>query len=187
MGGHPLGYNADLLSGDRAVVFTREELELHKVVVSRAYAPGALDFQGADFRQISPLQVDAVAELTGGEIRIRGKLSVRLETACDRCLGPVEIEVKPDFDLTYRPMGEIARDEEVEVPADELDIGFYTGDGVALTDVVTEQVILALPMKTVCRPDCQGLCPVCGANRNLIKCNCPAPRTDSPFASLKDE
>jgi uncharacterized protein len=187
VGGLSLGYNQDLLSRDRAVVFTREELELHKIVVSRAYAPGALDFLGAEFRQISPLQVDVVAELIGGEIRIRGHLSVRVEEGCDRCLGPVEIEVKPDFDLIYRPVGEIAREEQVEVPPDELDIGFYSGEGVALTEVVTEQVILAMPMKTICRPDCQGLCPVCGANRNLVQCHCPGQQTDSPFASLKNE
>jgi DUF177 domain-containing protein len=186
VGGRALGYNKRLLSGDRAVVFTLEELELHKVVVSKVYAPGVLDFEGAGFRQVSPLQVDAVAELAGGDIRIKGRLSVRLAATCDRCLGPVEFEVTPDFDLSYRPMAEIAREDEIEVPADELGIGFYAGDGVPLKDMVTEQVILAVPMKIVCRPNCRGLCPVCGANRNVAQCKCPPPREDSPFASLKD-
>lgn len=172
-------------SGDRPVVFTLAELELHKITVSKTFAPGALDFQGTEVRQASPLHVDAVAELAGSEIRIRGHLTVRLETVCDRCLVPMEVEVSPDFDLSYRSMEAIAKEEEIEVAADELSVGFYTGDGVALAEVVTEQVILALPMKMICRRDCRGLCPMCGANRNLTQCHCPLPPEDSPFASLK--
>lgn len=79
----------------------------------------------------------------------------------------------------------MAREEEVEVPRDELEVGFYSGDGIALDDVVTEQVLLSAPMKVVCGPDCQGLCPLCGANRNIEPCHCAAPEISSPFASLK--
>jgi uncharacterized protein len=169
------------------VRITLQELELHRVVVSKAYAPGALDYQGAGFQQVGPLQVDAVAELVGSEIRIRGHLGTRLEAFCDRCLGPVEIPVERDFDLFYRPVKAIARAEEVEIPEDELDVGFFSGDGITLADVVSEQAILALPMKVVCRPECLGLCPTCGADRNREACQCPVPQGDSPFASLKRE
>jgi uncharacterized protein len=170
------------------VRITLQELELHRVVVSKAYAPGALDYQGAEFRQVGPLQVDAVAELVGSEIRIRGHLGTRLKASCDRCLGPVEIPVARDFDLFYRPMKAIAREEEVEIPEDELEVGFFSGDGIALANVVNEQVTLALPMKVVCRPECLGLCPACGADRNRETCQCsPVPQEDSPFASLKGE
>lgn len=166
---------------------TLQELEFHRVVVSKAYGPGALDYQGAESRQVGPLQVDAVAELVGSEIRIRGHLGTRLKASCDRCLGPIEIPVERDFDLFYRPMKAIAREEEVEIPEDELDVGFFSGDGIVLADVVSEQAILALPMKVVCRPECLGLCPTCGADRNRETCQCPAPQEDSPFASLKGE
>ncbi len=169
------------------MLITLQELELHRVVVSKAYAPGNLDFLGADFRQATPLLVDATAELVGPEIRIRGHLGTRVETSCDRCLGQVEVPVDHDFDLFYRPMKTIAREAEIEVPHGELEIGFYSGDGIQLADVVTEQVILAMPMKVVCRPDCLGLCPTCKADRNRVACNCAAPETESPFASLKGE
>lgn len=169
------------------MLITLQQLELHRIVVSKAYAPGALDHRGAEFRQVAPLQVDAVAELVGSEIRIRGHLGTRLKAPCDRCLGPVEISVERDFDLFYRPVRTIAREEEMEIPDDELEVGFYSGEGIALAEVVTEQVILALPMKVVCRADCLGLCPTCGADRNREACRCPAPREDSPFASLKGE
>ena len=166
---------------------TLAELELHRIVASEEYAPRGLDYRGAEYRQVSSLKVNVAAELVGAEIHIHGHLATRLETSCDRCLGAVELPVNRDFDLFYRPIKTIAKEEEVEIPADELEIGFYSGDGIETADVATEQVILSVPMKVVCRADCQGLCPVCGANRNLVHCTCSMPREDSPFASLRGE
>lgn len=168
------------------VLFTVEELRRHTIKVSKTYAPGVLDYRGAEFRQSSPLRVDAVAELSGAsEIRVGGHLGTRLETSCDRCVGPVDLLVEQDFDLFYRPLETVARNAEVEIPEDESEIGFYSGEGVELEEVVREQVLLAVPMKIICRHDCRGLCPVCGANRNVKPCHCSAPRDDSPFASLR--
>ncbi|MGH9435935.1 MAG: DUF177 domain-containing protein, partial [Terriglobia bacterium] len=103
---------------------------------------------------------------------------------CARCTTSVDIPVEQDFDLLYRPVSSIARDEEIEVAPDELDVGFYPGDGIDLADVVKEQVILALPMKVVCREDCRGLCPACGIDLNAGPCHCQQPISESPFASL---
>ena len=164
---------------------TLQELELHRVEVSETYRPGALDFGEVEFRQAEPLTVNAEAELAGKEIRVHGHISGVLEAACDRCLEQMRIPVEYDFDLPYRPMEEIALEEEVEVGEDELMVGFFPGDGVNLDDVVREQVLLSVPMKMVCRPDCQGLCPVCGANRNVKQCGCSLQHEDSPFAFLK--
>ena len=161
-----------------------EELELHRIVISKSYAEGSLDYHGADFKQEGPLQVDAIAELVGDEIRIRGHISTQVQAACDRCLGPVEIPVERDFNLFYRPVSSIAREEDIEIGDDELDVGFYSGNGIPLADVATEQVILAFPMKVVCKADCLGLCPICGANRNRQRCGCSESRTDSPFSYL---
>jgi len=166
-------------------LITLQELELHRVTASETYAPGALDFQETKFRQAEPLAVSAEADLAGKEIRLRGHVSGALETACDRCLEQIRIPVELDFDLLYRPMDEIALEEEVEVVENELTIGFFSGDGVNLADVVREQVLLSVPMKIVCRPDCRGLCPVCGVNRNDKECDCSSQYKVSPFAFLK--
>ena len=166
---------------------TLAELELHRVIASKEYAPGELDYRSAEFKQTSPLKIDVVAELVGAEIRIRGHLAARLQASCDRCLGTVDVPVDRDFDLFYRPLNAIAKEEEVEIPAEELEIGFYSGDGIELADVAMEQVILSVPMKVVCGTECRGLCPVCGANRNVVQCTCSEPQQDSPFASLRGE
>jgi DUF177 domain-containing protein len=168
------------------VRITLEELELHKIAVSKTYASGALDYHGAEFRQVAPLKVAAEAELVGTEIRIRGHLGTHLEASCARCLGVVKLPIERDFDLFYRPLKSIAREEEIEIKTDELDVGFYSGNGIELGDVVMEQVILSVPMKLVCKVECLGLCPICGANRNVEQCHCSLPRGESPFASLKE-
>jgi uncharacterized protein len=53
-------------------------------------------------------------------------------------------------------------------------------------DVVAEQVHLALPMKSLCREDCRGLCPECGANLNLGSCGCRRGSGDARLAPLAD-
>jgi uncharacterized protein len=167
------------------VLITRQELEIHRMVVSKVYALGELKVEWGGFRQIAPLNLDVVADLLGEEIHIRGRLGTQLSACCDRCLADVQLPVDWQFDLYYRPMTEIAKEEEIEIPKEELDVGFYPETGILLEDVATEQVILALPMKVVCQENCLGLCPTCGVNRNVEKCKCPPPPTGSPFAALK--
>ncbi|MGH9786608.1 MAG: DUF177 domain-containing protein, partial [Terriglobia bacterium] len=89
-----------------------------------------------------------------------------------------------DFDLFYRPIQTISRNEELEIKGEDLDIGFYHGDGLLLQDALREQILLTLPIKNVCRDDCAGLCPQCGQNRNLGPCACPPAPADERWAPL---
>jgi uncharacterized protein len=51
---------------------------------------------------------------------------------------------------------------------------------------VREQVLLAVPLKVICREDCKGLCPHCGANQNLERCSCSEPLEYPRWTALKD-
>ena len=53
-----------------------------------------------------------------------------------------------------------------------------------LEAIIREQIILMVPLKPLCREDCRGLCPNCGANLNLESCDCKTDKSDSPFAQL---
>ena len=85
-----------------------------------------------------------------GELRIQGAYSVEMTSRCDRCLGRARFPLEAKFDLYYRPVSEVASEEEVEIDAGEVEIGFYKGDGIELGDILLEQVLLALPMQRVC-------------------------------------
>jgi uncharacterized protein len=166
------------------------ELALHKVRIRKSYAPGALDFHTNDFRQVEPLEVRATAELLEGQIRISGSVHTKLEVVCARCLEPVAEEVSRDFDLFYQPVKEGPHAERVHLKLDDTEIAFFEGDGLFLTDVLAEQVFLALPMKVICRSDCRGLCPHCGANLNSEECRCETHTADprlAPLARLKQD
>jgi uncharacterized protein len=174
------------------------ELELYRIDFDQEFPPEVIEF-GPDIRQIEPLATRGHAELIeehhGGrnrtvqDIRLVGRLNTRLELNCARCLEPVDRVVDRRFDLLYRPQGSDRGQEELSVNATEAEIGYYTGEGLLLEDALREQVLLAVPMKTVCREDCKGLCPQCGKNLNLGECSCsrPADLRWHALHSLKDK
>jgi uncharacterized protein len=88
--------------------------------------------------------------------------------------------------LLYRPLGTDAGNEELSVTVAEAEVGYYQGDGLVLEDVLREQVLLAVPLKVVCREDCKGLCPTCGKNRNTEPCSCAATLGDPRWSALKE-
>ena len=166
------------------------ELAIRKTRIRKSYAPGTVDFHSGEFRQIEPLEVRATAELVDGQIRIFGTLQTKLEMVCARCLETVAEEVSRDFDLFYRPMATVQGSEDAHLNLDDTEIAFFEGDGLFLADVLAEQVNLALPMKVICRSDCRGLCPNCGANLNHEECRCETHSSDPrlmPLARLKQD
>lgn len=169
------------------MLITTDKLALHPIPINESFRLSELMGGGEEFRQVDPLSLAGVAELIRGEIRIRGRLRTRVEGECARCVSKVQLTLDREFDLVYRPVSTIAREEEIEIPRDELEVGFYAGAGVDTADLAREQILLSIPMKVVCRPECLGLCPTCGANRNLETCACREAPQGSPFAVLLGE
>lgn len=166
-----------------------KEMELRKIRFDETFQPGQLDFADAGVRQNTPLHATGVAELlanTGGEVRVQGRLEVEMGCECDRCLGQARFPLDAVFDLFYRPMSVIAREEEIKIDEGEAEIGFYEGAGMELEDVLREQVLLALPMQRVCREECLGICPVCGRNRNEVDCDCKITPTNDSWGALRN-
>ena len=153
------------------------------------FQAGQMDFSGEDLEQGSPLRAAGSVELlvrSDGELRVQGRYSVEMAARCDRCLGAARFPLDASFDLYYRPMREIAHEEEVEIDEGETEIGFYEGDGIELEDILREQVLLALPMQRVCSELCKGICPVCGKNRNETTCDCRTENADDRWGALRD-
>jgi uncharacterized protein len=92
---------------------------------------------------------------------------------CSRCLTPVSVDRKETLSGVYGT--------EAELPEDVLP---YNGEYIDLTETIRETLILSEPMKVLCRPDCKGLCPQCGADLNEGPCSCPTDKIDPRFAVL---
>ena len=166
-----------------------QEMEVRKARFDETFAPLEIDFADSEVWQAGPLHAEGVAELlanTDGEVRIKGHLTVEMESECARCLGRARFPLDSTFDLFYRPVSFIARDEEVAIDEGEAEIGFYEGAGLELEDVLREQVLLLLPMQLICREDCKGICPVCGGNRNEASCNCRVQTADDRWSALRN-
>ena len=155
------------------------------------FPPRALDL-GPEVEQQAPLTTSGRAELLEEhegrtviqDIRIVGSFATRIAVPCARCVEPVASELQESFDLLYRPRGIERRGPESSISEAETEIGFYTGEGLLLEDVLKEQVLLAVPLKALCREDCKGLCPGCGCNRNRETCECAPATGDERWAAL---
>jgi uncharacterized protein len=169
-------------------------LERHPLDFKEEIAPGVIEF-GSEIRQKTRLYSAGRAQLVEEhhgrheviqDIRLKGELNTTLETACARCLEPVIQDVERKFELLYRPQGADAGREELSVTDAEAEVGYYRGEGLLLEDVLREQVLLALPLRAICREDCKGLCPHCGKNLNIDPCSCSEPLDDPRWSALKE-
>ena len=164
------------------------EMQLGSVRFSEAFAPGAIDFFDPQLRQTALIVTAGAAQLTEStlEIVVSGQFSTTMEVACDRCLEPAAFPVDASFTLSYRPSASAPSAGESAIHGPELEVGFYEGDGIELSDVVREEILLLMPMQRVCREDCKGICPVCGQNRNQVECHCHLKAEDDRWAGLRN-
>jgi uncharacterized protein len=115
---------------------------------------------------------------------LRARLSYEQTLCCNRCLQPIVEPAESDVELMI--LVERGPGGNGEHELQERDLGvLYLEDEVLQTDpILIEQLQLNVPMKPLCRPDCQGLCPICGADRNAGACSCAEQETDPRWAAL---
>ena len=173
--------------------FTVAELERQAVDFDETLAAGSIDFLD-DVRQVGVLhsagRADLLREHRGPneivqDIRIRAGFQTRLEIPCARCLEPVEQPLDASFDLLFRPRGADGEGVDHAISTSETEIGYYEGDGLLLEDVLREQILLTLPTRILCKPDCKGLCTHCGRNQNTDPCECATASADPRWANLQ--
>jgi uncharacterized protein len=156
----------------------------------RANVPASTDLPE---RLDEPLHLGLEAYRVGDDVLLAGRLYGWLELQCGRCLARYRHRLDEPFRLVLEPAGNrVPTDPEgAEALArcgvclgDELETGWYRGPEIELGELVRELVALGLPVQPVCREDCAGLCPRCGADWNQGRCTCPETKLESPFARL---
>jgi uncharacterized protein len=157
--------------------------------IDRSVDPSSLGTDPGDFRLAGAVSISGrLVRADGRAYRLSGRLASTLELSCVRCLEPFSVEIREDLDLMYLPQSEnVAADGEHDrgLGDEELAVAFYRDEEIDLGQMIREQIILALPMKPICRSECQGLCPDCGANRNVQVCACVRDTVDPRWQSLK--
>lgn len=118
-------------------------------------------------------------------IWLSGSLDANAVCACSRCLEDFSVSLRLQLDELYVPSVDIASG--TPVVLDEGGGPDFTIDAhhlLDITEAVRQSIIVALPMKPLCRADCAGLCPQCGVNQNEVACTCPRSQMDPTRESL---
>jgi uncharacterized protein len=133
---------------------------------------------------LSPLRISGEVRRIEGGYALDAELVYSGELECSRCLAAYSFGEDETFSLVLYPRTS-APASEVELSPDDLDVLYYTDPVVPLAPIAEERVQMALPMKPLCKPDCRGLCPTCGKDRNLGPCACAPESVDPRWEALK--
>lgn len=128
-----------------------------------------------------PVAFDVTLTNAGAGIVAEGTATATLRTPCVRCLCDTTVDVTVDVEGFYvmpSRAAEIPEEQDYELIADDLSVD--------LEPAVAQSLIVELPYAPVHDDECRGICPVCGADRNVEECACATPGPASPFDKLKD-
>ncbi|MBM4267018.1 MAG: DUF177 domain-containing protein [Deltaproteobacteria bacterium] len=140
--------------------------------------------EAVEFRLASDLGVDVTYYRAGDDLYFQGTLDTMVEATCARCLGTYGRPLRAPFEFVLAPSRTL--EDREELSADDLALSFYSGPEIDLEPLCSEQAILALPTRALCREDCRGLCPVCGVDRNTENCDCHVVESDPRWAALRE-
>ncbi len=141
-------------------------------------AAAALDL-GEQFH--GDVTVDARVEKTGTQLSLRATVSVGGKFICDRCTTEYQASLTPSYRMFYvwdeNEVGQVDPAEVHILPQGESILD--------LADDVRQTILLAVPLKLLCREDCKGLCPYCGIDLNVATCTCALGTEDSRWDALR--
>ena len=135
---------------------------------------------------LSPVKGEIRLSNTGSLLLVEGDMRTEVGFQCSRCSVdftlPIEARAQEEFRL------EKAADTVVVLPMEEEEATsqLVSNNLLDSQELIRQNLLLALPIQPLCRPDCRGLCPACGENLNVRKCTCPPAETESPFQALAD-
>jgi uncharacterized protein len=157
----------------------------------RGYAYCALDAPvpaGTGQEWAGPVRGALELERSGEVYTAHGRLEATVVVACSRCTLPHPVRLPVEVDETVAL-------EQIDEPASFLEgegdmascppIPILSGDTLDLSELVRQMLILAVPPRSLCRPECRGLCPHCGADLNREQCSCAERQVDPRLEALR--
>jgi uncharacterized protein len=131
-----------------------------------------------DERIIGEITVDLLATSNIDGVVVEGTITTPWRATCRRCLADVAGTAHIDVEEVYQDVSTAS-----VVDGDAFPI---EGDQIDLVPAVREAILLELPDDVLCRDDCAGICPMCGADRNQVTCDCDTTVRDERWAALAD-
>ncbi len=151
---------------------------------------GALDQAGEGQRTTDRIQggitvLPLSESVEEADFLVEGRIKTRLRAECGRCLEEFNRALDLEFKvILVQNLG--GESQEKELRGEELNFSLLEGRELDLKRIVMEQVILDSDMVALCSHQCKGLCPSCGCNLNLDRCECKNDEIDPRLAALAD-
>ena len=141
-----------------------------------------------DCRILEPVSAEVLVLPTEKGCLVRGTLTGKVALPCNRCAESAEVTLNDRFEtFEYLPGAPLDEDEVDEAPEEDSHITLTEGSPMLdLAALCWEEFSLALPVNPLCKPDCKGLCPVCGANLNKGRCACVHDEGDPRMAAPRN-
>jgi uncharacterized protein len=153
---------------------------------AQVYQPDELDLGDERASLCSPASISGKIRHGGTELFIDGNIDSCVQVDCDRCLRPLQLPVKSDFSLEYITGSEYEANQTAELTEELMAVSVFDGQTIDIDEIAKEQILLQVPTRSLCKVDCKGFCPTCGADRNAGECGCSGGQIDPRWAALKD-
>ncbi len=128
---------------------------------------------------VESIQGKILVTRTDRRLLAQGQLKVVLEAECVRCLDKIpHLSFEIDFEESF--LLHLINESKRTTVYGVTDDGFLN-----LNHPLREQILVSMPIRPLCRPDCKGLCSQCGQNLNLGPCECAENDIDPRLAALK--
>jgi len=144
----------------------------------------AASLERSELEQLSPVSCEGVVEKADPGFLLRARLSYERTLVCDRCLKPYVESIAEPLETMLVAGGDSDESGERQLGEDDFGLQRVEGEDLETEGLVREQVLLSLPAKPLCRPDCAGLCPRCGADLASEPCRCSAEPDDGHWPGL---
>jgi uncharacterized protein len=174
-GGDPVKLRVeDITAEAKALSFAEPEGDINRILEKGP---------AHEFHLQAPIQVEMEYYRAGTELFFQGHLHASTQEVCARCAEEFSAPSDRDFRFVLTPRAIGLSDEDLR--EEDLEFSVYDGDQVDLSPLLREQYLLSLPTRPLCREDCRGLCPKCGANLNHTACGCRPEAADARLAPLR--
>ena len=138
--------------------------------------PAELDITETELPIAGKIRIDGEISNVGDVLLLQARVSTSVNRMCSRCLKEFTADSSAEVVEKFYPSGS---------PGVEKDAYVYEADIVDITEPLRESLLLAEPLKVLCKEGCLGICPVCGTDRNVHPCSCDTGAIDPRLAALK--
>ena len=154
------------------MIIRLSEIEDTFVAKGSMEASQFMDVENREFTIITPVNYILTVRRLDNLVALTGRVDLEASFTCGKCLEEFSQSIEVDMDIRLTPKVEIPQAADLELRDEDMDVYYYDGDEIDLDPFIYEEVLLNMPLRPICKDECQGLCAICGKNKNLETCDC---------------